>query len=110
MGGAMRAYGLGLAAVIAIISIIEYGVPALAAIIFIIGMFLYGVILYHHGRRLWYWSAAKLLGWSDHEKLLRENAWVYRAIAKDQRKAKKGPPPWVTPVLIGGSKVKRRVQ
>jgi hypothetical protein len=41
------------------------------------------------GRRIWYWTAAKVLGWSEQEKFERETAWLDRAAARDERHAAK---------------------
>jgi hypothetical protein len=45
--------------------------------------------LYEFGRQFYYWSAAKILGWTEHEKFMRETAWIDRAVERDQRMAKR---------------------
>jgi hypothetical protein len=43
--------------------------------------------IYEIGRRCYYWTAAKLFGWSPSEKLNRETAWIDRAVTRDKRLA-----------------------
>jgi hypothetical protein len=38
------------------------------------------------GRRAWYWSAARIMGWDEREKFIRETAWIDRAGKREQRK------------------------
>jgi hypothetical protein len=45
--------------------------------------------VYECGRRIYYWSAAKLFGWTETEKFDRETAWLDRAVEKDRRLAKR---------------------
>ena len=61
----------------------------LAVVLGIIVVFLVAAFLWEIGRRTWYWSAAKIFGWSEHEKFNRETAWVDRAVARDQRQAQR---------------------
>jgi hypothetical protein len=64
MEGAMGDFGAGVGAAVSIVIVL-----------------LVGAFLYECGRQLWYWSAAKLFGWSENEKFMRETAWVDRAAA-----------------------------
>lgn len=43
-----------------------------------------GAFLYECGRRIYYWSAARIYGWSKQERFMRETAWLDRAVARDQ--------------------------
>jgi hypothetical protein len=45
--------------------------------------------LYESGRRAYFWSAAKLLGWTDAERFARETARLHREFAADERLAKR---------------------
>lgn len=42
-----------------------------------------------NGRTPWYWTAAKLLGWSDPEKFDCETAWIDHAVLKNRRRVEK---------------------
>lgn len=54
----------------------------------LIGLIVVAAFVYEFGRRLYYRVAAKIFGWSEHEKFLRSTAWIDRAVEKDQRLAK----------------------
>lgn len=60
----------------------------LAPLIGIIAVVFLIAFVWEIGRRIWYWTAAKVLGWSEQEKF-RETAWVDRAVSRDQRQATK---------------------
>ena len=55
---------------------------ALLAIVTVIGL------VWEFGRRAWYWLGAKTMGWDEHEKFMRETAWIDRAARRDLRKQK----------------------
>lgn len=59
------------------------GLVAIVVVVFAIA-FIWETI-----RRAWYWSAAKMFGWSAEEKFERETAWVGRETAKIERVAKR---------------------
>ena len=46
-----------------------------------------GVFLYESGRKIYYWIAAKLHGWSEAERFERETAWLDREFERVQRLA-----------------------
>jgi hypothetical protein len=45
-------------------------------------------VAWEFGRRAWYWSASKFMGWDEGEKFMRETAWIERASKRDRRKQK----------------------
>jgi hypothetical protein len=49
------------------------------------------VVLYEFGRQFYYWSAAKILGWTEHEKFVRKTAGIGRAVEEDERLATRMP-------------------
>jgi hypothetical protein len=55
----------------------------------IIGILFVAAFLWEFARRTYYWTAAKIFGWSEEEKFERETAWIDRAVARDERLAKK---------------------
>lgn len=60
------------------------GVGIAVAIVLFMLVFLWGT-----GRRVYFWTAAKIFGWSEDEKFERETARFRRAMARDERLAKK---------------------
>lgn len=60
----------------------------LSGLAIVIALFILAV-LWEIGRRAWYWTAAKILGWSKEEKFARETTWLDRATARDERLAQK---------------------
>jgi hypothetical protein len=63
--------------------------PGLAIVVAIVIVIFVGAFLYELGRRFYYWAAAKVLGWSEHEKFDREIAWIDRAVARDRHLAER---------------------
>ena len=45
--------------------------------------------LYETGRRIYFWAAAKLFGWSEHEKFERETARVTREFKREKSQGEK---------------------
>lgn len=45
--------------------------------------------LWQAARDAWYWCGAKLFGWSDHERVMRQTAYLDREAARAERLAKK---------------------
>lgn len=41
------------------------------------------------GRSAYFWTAAKIMGWSEHEKFMRETAWLERQAARNKRIAER---------------------
>jgi hypothetical protein len=62
------------------------GLALVVAIVIVVAV---GAFLYECGRRVYYWSAARICGWSDREKFMRETAWLDRAVAEGHRQAKR---------------------
>jgi hypothetical protein len=61
----------------------------LAPVIGIIIVVFLIAFLWEIGRRTWYWTAAKIFGWSEQEKFERETAWLDRSVARDEQQATK---------------------
>src|SRR5262245_37766484 len=45
------------------------------------------VFLWVIGRQIWYWAAAKVMGWDEHEKIKRQAAWIRRDVESANRLA-----------------------
>src|SRR6266568_4294967 len=56
--------------------------------VIIIGLVI-GAFLWQLARSIYYWTAAKIYGWSEDEKFERETAWLDREAARAERQAKK---------------------
>jgi hypothetical protein len=64
-------------------------ITGLGPVIGIIVVVLIGAFVWEIGRRLGYWTAAKIFGWSKEEKFRRETAWLDRAVSREERRANK---------------------
>lgn len=53
----------------------------------LVALVLIGAFLYEVARRLYYWSASRLLGWTKEEKFERETAWIDREAAREEHLA-----------------------